>query len=145
MLDCWSKVPWHEIFGFNWFSQNNPSELLVNQLKYFRFWFKFAERFEFKVLLCILRIQTVLYGGFSVYSMYSFIPHFSQYCMLNFILCFPQIHAAQTCSKIYAIRHILASFCMFSVFSMLTLTVAYSNTFIFLIRFEGDITGKLGV
>jgi hypothetical protein len=32
--DIGLKVSLHEIFDFNWFSQKNPSELLINHLKY---------------------------------------------------------------------------------------------------------------
>jgi hypothetical protein len=147
-------------FGFNWFSQNNPSELLINQIQYFRFWFKFAERFEFKVLLCILRIQTVLYGGFSVYVQF----HSTFFSVLY--VKFHSVFSENTCSanlfqdlcnSAYSAKwHSFIPRVLYSIhmvwFGFLLHVHSVQNVkfdgcifkyIIFFIRFEEDITGKL--
>jgi hypothetical protein len=87
-------------FGFKWFGQSNPSRLLINVLKYFRFWFQIRQdiwlcvrstfsQCIYRCVLCILRIQT---NSFCVFlQTYSF-RIFSVYKQRNFVWKFTSFH-----------------------------------------------------
>jgi hypothetical protein len=53
-------------FYVEWFGQRNPSGLLIDVLKYFRFWFLLANIFNFLCILSILIIHTDWFRIFSV-------------------------------------------------------------------------------
>jgi hypothetical protein len=57
-------------FVLNWYGQKNPSELLINHLKYFNFGFEFAEILKLSCILCILRIWAFLGNFRSAYYQY---------------------------------------------------------------------------
>jgi hypothetical protein len=68
-------------FGFKWFGQTNPSRLLINILKYFRFLFRIRQdillfvhsaysQYTYRFIPCILCVQT---DSFRVFSVYRFI------------------------------------------------------------------------
>jgi hypothetical protein len=77
-------------FSFKWVGQTNPSRLLINILKYFRFWFRirrdiwlfvhsgvyyqYMNRFRF--VPCILSIRTDSFRVFSVYEQQNLVRRF---------------------------------------------------------------------
>ncbi len=66
------KVRLHEIFIYlKWFGLTNPSALLINALKYFRFWFQIRWGIWISCIPCILSLLTYVYvDSFSVFLLY---------------------------------------------------------------------------
>jgi hypothetical protein len=82
-----------EFFWFNWFGKN-PPELLINPLKYFRFWFGIQIDIQILGFLCILKICTVLFCLVIFSECVQFCSVYSKYT-LNFILCILQLYTVQ--------------------------------------------------